>query len=53
MLQPTGDMTATGEAIITGELMATGQAEVQSIQAMRDGGMDRRLAGSPLCLLAV
>ena len=40
MLQPTGDATATGEVIITGELMATGQAEVQSVQTTRDGGIN-------------
>ena len=38
-LQPTGDATVIGEAIITCELMATGQPEVQSVQTTRDGGI--------------
>ena len=39
LLQPTGDAMATGEAIITAELMAAGEADVQSIQTTRDGGI--------------
>ena len=40
MLKPTGDVMATGEAIIiTGELTDTGEAEVQSVQTTRDVGL--------------
>ena len=42
---------ATGGAIIIGKLMATGEAEVQSVQTTRDGGIvasrDRRFACWP------
>ena len=39
MLQPTGDVMASGGAIITEQLMATGQAKVQSVRTMLDGGI--------------
>ena len=35
----TGEAMATGEVIIAGELMATGGTELQSVQAMLDGGI--------------
>ena len=51
MLQPTGDVMATGEAVITEELMATGEAELHSVQTMCDGkivvSQDRHFACWP------
>ena len=37
-IHSTGDVTATGKAIITAGLMATEQAEIRSVQATRDVG---------------
>ena len=52
LLQPTGDATATGELITTGELMDIGEAEVQSVQTMRDGSLASQSLASETSVMA-